>query len=494
MRKLAYLLADGRYLFVANLRERRVHQGMDRVLQFSAGQAYAGDVEACEPGDRAELIVYPMNERLRQWKAQSIAPGKGFDRAVARSGWNVRDDYLMIVGVRSGGKSLPNVGTLAAYERFGQRLITSDSVALYPSSASPWRHSMVTVNAGGLGAGMFEGAEVLAKDEIAGGHLFSYRMDTPGFCRWDRLFYWKPSAYVLVVDRVVVDSEEPFTLGVNWRCAGQMMDVADGLATLDFDPEAEGQFYVQVSKGLHLEAETNAYPALGAPPGTPPTAEVMLHATMDGRGRKEVATLLHAVAGTAGPCYQLGDKDGGWTVEGPDETLGFGRGTGDGELAISTCPQAGRRTGAPRSLRRRDAGCRLPTRWIFDLPDRVSAWAQAADGSTLALGTEQGHVVVLDAEGNAVWTTQCDAAVTALVFCGKDLILGTRSGQVCRFNADGVAQWRHCCKFRTERSFWPWWFLETPVVGALAVGRDPASNRDLVVVGTGSTSLNFLET
>ncbi len=37
LRKLAYLLNDGRYLYVADLRERAVRRGMDRVFQFSAG-------------------------------------------------------------------------------------------------------------------------------------------------------------------------------------------------------------------------------------------------------------------------------------------------------------------------------------------------------------------------------------------------------------------------------------------------------------------------
>lgn len=503
MRKLAYLLDDGCYLFVADLRERQVRQGMDRVLQFSAGQAYAGDVEAREPRDEVGLITFPMNERLRRWKAPSIAPGKGFDRAVARSGWNAEDDYLMIVGVRSGAKSLPNVGTLAAYERFGRRLITSDSVPLYPSSASPWRHSLVTVSAGGLGAGMAEGAEILAMGEAGfGGHLLAFRVDTPGLCRWHRLLYWKPSAYVLVVDRLLVEVEETFTLGVNWRCAGQM-SVEGNLATLNFSSEGgERQFYVQVCESLRLEAETNAYPALGAPPGSPPSAEVMLHATVDRCGRDgevEVATLLHAVAGTAGPRYRLGGGDEGWIVESQEEALVFGRGAEEGEMAIEVCPPVSGTVGRGAGVafdpmpRGGPAGCGLTTRWSFDLPAQVSAWSQAADGPTVALGTGGGDVVVLDAEGKGIWTTQCEAAVTALTFFEGDLIVGTRSGQVSRFDEDGVEQWRHRCRFRVERPFWPWWFMDTPVIGALAVGRDPASGRDLVAVGTGSTSLNFLE-
>jgi hypothetical protein len=504
LRKLAYLLDDGRCLFVADLRERQVPRGMDRVVQFSAGQAYAGDIEARRPGDGVGMVLHPMNERLRRWKAPSIPRGKGFDRAVAREGWRAEDDYLMVIGVRSGAKSLPNVGTLAAYERFGQRLITSDSVPLFPASASPWRHSVVTVNAGGLGAGMVEGAQVLVQSEIAGGYLLSYRIEQVGRYRWVRLLYWKPSGYVLVVDRVVVVGEqESFTLGVNWRCGGQMEGVDGCLATLAFDSEAEGRFYVQVSEGLDLKPETNTYPALGAPPGSAPNREMMLHATMDRStgldGEVEVATLLHAVTGTRGPHYHLSGGEEGWIVEGPQETLGFGRGRGEGELEIRVRGRgnitASRGTAViPAGLPRRgDGGRGLPTRWSFELPGQVSAWTQATDGSAVALGTEGGAVVVLDGDGTARWTAQCDATVTALTFLENDLIVGTRSGQVSRFDEEGAVKWRHHCIFRAERPFWPWWFLETPLVGALAVGRDPVGERDLLAVGTGSTSLNFLE-
>jgi hypothetical protein len=494
MRKLAYLLDDGSCLFVANLRRHQVRQGIDRVMQFSAGQAYAGDIEARQPDD-VGLHAFPMNERLRQWKAPSIETGKGFDRAVARSGWEMEDDYLMIVGVRSGAKCLPNVGTLAAYERFGQRLITSDSVPLYPNCASPWRHSMVTVNAGGLGAGMAEGAKLLTKEEIAGGHLFSYQIDASGLYRWIRSFYWKPSAYVLVVDRVLVDNDETFTLGVNWRCAGEIMSMDDRLATLGLGSDVEGEFYVQVSEGLQLTSEINTYPSPGSLSGEM-IKERMLHATMDCSGRNgevEVATLLHAVQGRKDPQYQLGGHSGRWIIEGPDETVDFCNGLEDGKISIEkSLPIHHQSLDTPSRPIPKDRADSLSTRWTYDLSENVSTWTQTENGSFIALGTELGDVNVLDADGNPQWKAKYNAAITALTFFKNHLIVGTRSGQVFRLDEKGSELWRHQCQFRAERPFWSWWFLETPAVGALAAGKDPASDQELIAVGTGSTNLCFL--
>jgi hypothetical protein len=64
---------------------------------------------------------------------------------------------------------------------------------------------------------------------------------------------------------------------------------------------------------------------------------------------------------------------------------------------------------------------------------------------------------------------------------------------VYRFDEDGQEQWHHTCPFGPERSFWPWWFLETPVIGAIAAGHDQAGGQAVIAVGTGSTNLNFLD-
>lgn len=491
LRKLAYLLVDGRYLFVADLRERQLVRGMDRVMQFSAGQSFAGDVAACEPVDAHGWICYPLNERLRRWKAPGIEAASGFDRAVARGGWSVEDDYLAVIGVRSGAKSLPNVGSLAAYERFGQRLITADAVPLFPSCASPWRHSSVSVNINGRGAGMADGAEVLAQRETSGGWMFCFLVEMPGAYSWMRTLYWKASAYVLVIDRVHVPAQEPFTLGVNWRCAGPLEGVEAGLATLALDPHAgvgEGRFFVQVSEQLCLQSESSKYPVLGAPPGTPSTDEVMLHATVDHVGGGEgieVATLLHAVTGTAEPCYRLSADDEGWVVECAREKFHFDKGVDDTELTVDGPRQEARGPAEQLSS--------LSTVWELGLSAPVSVWAQSEDGARLAFGSDRGEVVVVDTTGRVAWQAVCADAVTALSFFARDLIVGTESGQVCRVDGRGEVSWRHQCQFRVERPFWPWWFLQTPVVGAVAAGRDPESHRGLVAVGTGSTSLNFLD-
>ena len=100
--------------------------------------------------------------------------------------------------------------------------------------------------------------------------------------------------------------------------------------------------------------------------------------------------------------------------------------------------------------------------------------------------------MVIDADGHTKWSAQCDAPVTAMTFFEEEMIVGTRSGEVIRFDGDGRVRWHHTCQFRAERPFWPWWFLQTPVIGAVAAGYDQTSCRDWSLSVRGAQALIFL--
>jgi hypothetical protein len=111
----------------------------------------------------------------------------------------------------------------------------------------------------------------------------------------------------------------------------------------------------------------------------------------------------------------------------------------------------------------------------------------------LVVGTRGGEIVAIDTEGHTAWTAHGDTSITALALLGDETIAGTAAGEVLRFDAQGQLRWCQRCTFRPERTFWPWWFLAAPTVASIAAGRDPHSGRDIVAVGTGSTSVNFLD-
>ena len=495
LRKLAFLLDDGSYLYAAEHREYQVSLGNDRLLQFSAGQAYAGDVESRSPAAAAELIIFPANERLREWKAPSISAEQSFDRAVGRAGWQLDDDYWMVIGMRSGGKCMPNVGCLAAYERFGTALITSEANQLYPSSASPWRHSGITVSVGALAGGMAAGAERTLHRSAHGGELLAYEVRMDPLYRWLRSIFWMPAQYLLVVDRITITTDAAYTVGINWRCGMEMQSAGNRAQGAFLTSEGkEGTFWVETAPELNFIAEHNSYPALGAPPAAPPTREYLLHAIVDGEEREqretlEVATLLHATLKTDIPAYRLARDKEAWIVEGDGAIRAFqSRGAGDLEIAL-------RQTSAKRIARPPAARPTLDAlpgrRWRFALPSSATCWQ--SDGMRLVVGTQSGAVVAIDTEGHTAWTAHGDTSITALALLGDETIAGTATGGVLRFDAQGQQRWRQHCTFRPERTFWPWWFLATPIIASIAAGRDLSSGREIVAVGTGSTSVNFLD-
>jgi len=340
---------------------------------------------------------------------------------------------------------------------------------------------------------MAEGAELLSNEETDDGHLISLGLKMGDSGRWVRKLFWKPGGYVLVIDRVQTDTDETFTAGVNWRCGGELIGVDGDTATLGFEPGNEGRFFVQVSEGLRLESEVSAYPALGEPQGTPGKTEVLLHGTMDCQGCEgavEVATLLHAVESTTEPAFRLSRREQSWVVTSSDGDVTVSSGSESLRVATSLADDE---TGASSSgTSHKPSRLALTDRWKYSLAESPTVWTQSGSRD-LVIGTRNGRAIQLDRAGGEVWAFDCWAEVTAMTCFGEDRIVGTKAGQVIRVDADGREKWTYTCAFREERSFWPWWFLNTPTIGALAAGHDSEKGADVVAAGTGSTNLCFLD-
>lgn len=501
MRKLAFLLRDGRYLFVSKLRERFVSRGRDdRISQFSAGQAYAGDMTPQVPEDVVGLTVFPMNERLRRWKAPSVPPGAGFDRGVGRSGWSVDDDYFMVIGVRGGGKVLPNVGALAAYERFGVSLLASPVLALRAEENSPVGYSVVTVTQNGLGATIHEGAIVIGQWQLSGLEIFTISMNAEARFHWYRTFCWKPGGFLLVVDRVVSHTDGEFTVSANWRCS-RPLTVQGPTAWCDCtSPEGKhSRFFVQTSAPAlgydqHPQCQVDEVPA----PETP--CLPVLHAVVDGRVPEDrsvrIATLMHAASDGGGAVYRACLDQNGVIVTGEDCTILIRGVAEEREPSVERIPGQHHSSTASRSEGRRiiprSKETEFTVLWRAPIEAEPRCWTAHGDGELLAFGDGRGICTVIGPDGTAAWRQHCGAPVTAMAFLGHDLLVGTQAGIVQRFNPDGKELWSYQCRFRPERDFWSWWFLKTPYVGAIRAGSDKHTGNSFVAVGTGSCALNVL--
>ncbi|MBT5873482.1 MAG: hypothetical protein HOH43_08695 [Candidatus Latescibacteria bacterium] len=100
---------------------------------------------------------------------------------------------------------------------------------------------------------------------------------------------------------------------------------------------------------------------------------------------------------------------------------------------------------------------------------------------------------MIDASGGTEWITSLKDRISALTHTGDGVVAGTQAGDIVRIDASGNETWRHRCGFLPERTFWPWWFMRTPAIGALAMGHDQREHRSIVAAGTGSTNLVFLD-
>ncbi|MBT3376286.1 MAG: PQQ-binding-like beta-propeller repeat protein [Lentisphaerae bacterium] len=507
MRKLGFLLRDGRYLFVSTLRERFVARtGDDRIGQFSAGQAYAGDTRPEPPNDMLGLTVFPMNERLRQWKTPELPRDAGFDRAVGRAGWSIDDEYFMVIGVRGGGKVLPNVGALAAYERFGVRLIASPVLALRAEENSPSGYSVVTVTQAGLGADIHASARVLGQWSIAGLEIIAIRMAAEKRFDWCRTFFWKPGGFLLVVDRVTTCTEADFSVSANWRCAHPMAIEGSAASCGCASPEGRrSRFFIQTSAPC-LESEPHPQSQVDEVPNPATPCLPVLHAIVDGPepgGERSIviATLMHAVPGDDEMAYRLRTDQDAIEIHAMDHAFLIEDAATDREPRVtrsngqakSPLPRSSSPHKTATSAYRRTE---LRERWRTTVESSPGSWAVRADAQALAIGDSRGTCKVTATDGIAAWQHDCGSPITALTFFGTDgdLLAGTQAGTVHRMDHNGKELWRRQCRFRPERDFWGWWFLETPYIGAISAGLDETrSGRGFVAVGTGSCALNVLD-
>ena len=496
LRRLAYLLNDGRYLFVANCRERQVLEGNDLLSQFSAGQAYAGDTETREPRDMLGLTVFPMNELRRRWEMPEVAEGKGFDRAVGRAGWGRDDEYFALAGARGSMKPLPIVGTVATYERFGLPFLSSPLNPLLAQESNAASYMGVTVTIDGLAAPLLNAASVTALESLPEAEVFSFTAAAPDQYEWRRTVAWKPEGFLLVVDRVRVLAGTAFTVAVNWRPC-QSMTVSGRRATAcATSPEGrQCTFHVEVSaeSGLiydeaphcDLVDDLRDYAELSQ-------LRTIVHSTAAETPVVEIATLIHATDGDGGLVFRLARAQGCWVVGGPECDLHFHHLDGSGKPLVT----AEGRSSVPAAdhcaslvVEPSDAAAVV---WTLPIQSRPLAWAVDRDQERVAIGGADGKLFVADASGAPLWETRQGSAVTAVTFLDRDVIAGFRAGALIRFDEQGRSVWEHACKFRMESTYWPWWCLKTPKVAAVAAANDPETGRGYVMVGTGSSALNVL--
>ena len=495
MRRLAYLLDDGRYLFVSNLRERHVARADDLLCEFTAGPAYAGDICPCEPGAAVGLTVFPINERHRRLIAPDLAEGKGFDRAVGRAGWGVDDEYFAVVGAAGCIKPLPTTGALATYERLGVQMVVLPSKMLVAPENNPCGYPGVTVATDAPAVPLPRAAAVRGQWSLDGTDVFAFTVAAPGAYEWRRTLAWQPNGFLLVVDRVRVLAGKRFSAAAHWRVCQRMQRQGHMFSARVDSPEGRVcAFHVQLSEDADLLYEDS--PSCRAMAEEFAHAHFpLIHAAIEGttreRSQVELAALLHTTDGESGPAFRLMKQDDHWVVAGPERDRHFHGLVSDEPPSVTSAAAPPVRPVPPRAAEQAPAADAAVTLWTLPVEGAPSTWTVNAAG--IAVGTTAGQVVAADEGGIARWQATLSSEVTAVTAVDADLIVGTRSGAVARLDSRGKRVWEARCGWREERAFWPWWFLKTPLVAAMAAVHDPESGRDVVMVGTGSSAVNVLD-
>lgn len=204
--KAAYLLDDGRYLWMAN------HLGAD-TGSFRIGQSFwPADTEARPPTDLVgKVSVVPLARSDREAAQTPVSAAEAFQLLSYRTGLEASDDYLQLDGFEGLGRHPYQLNTITRLRMFGGMNILSG----YANDLAIWLNGMTESHVARSAA--------LKQQLVTGGlaYIQTEVPDMPG-SRWQRHILYLKGVGAVVVDRVIPCEAGSFDIVASWQMGGSL--------------------------------------------------------------------------------------------------------------------------------------------------------------------------------------------------------------------------------------------------------------------------------
>lgn len=215
--KLAYLLKDGRYIYMLEKRGLMVSSASDEPFR-----GFAVGIAPVLPQDHVGLTVIPADDlyfRSAIRTREDVDMAKAFDKLSLRSGFGAADEYLMIDGVAGGSHSYDDANSIGEFEANGRRWLCEIDIFNGPTMSF---HNAVTVAREGLGDPRVpQAAELTASAKGAGWAYTATRLPNYNGTAWTRHVLWQPGKYTFVLDEMTAEQPGDYSFVLGWRSLGQ---------------------------------------------------------------------------------------------------------------------------------------------------------------------------------------------------------------------------------------------------------------------------------
>jgi len=202
--KSAYLLKDGRYVWLAR------HLGYDPDV-FRIGQSF-WPPESLPVGPPDDLVnrvsLFPLARQRWHTSGKTVPAEEAFQILTYRSGLTGQDDFLHIDGFMGGGRNPYHVNAL--YE---MRLGSHTLVSGYANQVQVWRNGMVAQQAA-------KAAALKKRVGFGAGAYVHTQVPNMPFSSWDRHVFFVGGRYVAVVDALTAREPGTFEVRCGWHLLG----------------------------------------------------------------------------------------------------------------------------------------------------------------------------------------------------------------------------------------------------------------------------------
>lgn len=215
--KLAYMLNDGRYLYMIDKRGMMVSSTTDEPFR-----GFAVGIKPVPPEDHVGLAVISPDDlyfRSAISTRDDVDMAKAFDKLSMRSGFGVDDEYLMIDGVAGGSHSYDDANSLGEFSANGRRWLCEIDIFNGPTMSF---HNAVTVAREGLGDPRVpQAAELVASEKGSGWAYTATRLPKYNNTAWTRHVLWQPGKYTCVFDEMTAEQPGDYSFVLGWRSLGK---------------------------------------------------------------------------------------------------------------------------------------------------------------------------------------------------------------------------------------------------------------------------------
>ncbi|HOJ10677.1 MAG TPA: hypothetical protein PK733_08805 [Clostridiales bacterium] len=148
-----------------------------------------------------------------------VAPiEKCFDKLAVRTGFNRKDEFLLIDGLGGGSHSYADAMGILDYEKYGVSFVVSEDQLYW---IEPENHSMVTMYRDGKANKIPSFAEIDKIEEISGDKIYiSMILKNKEEADWRREIYFIPDKFVMINDTIIANEEGDYSLETHFRTPG----------------------------------------------------------------------------------------------------------------------------------------------------------------------------------------------------------------------------------------------------------------------------------